>query len=135
MEPSAPTSAPTSQTNNNTKPAEYHLSYMAPLVVSSKMHCSFVLNLQGGTLVLDGPSPGSHILVGDNVHLTIRNGTVSLPGIYSFSSFIQYGSNSKVYIDRDTCSIAQRLFTPPAVTAGRKTATATAAEASVVYTR
>ena len=71
---------------------------------------TYTLDLGGHTLSLSGMEPSPQIALAEDVLLTIKNGTINIPGLYSLDSFIHFGAGSRIVIDKTSVDINQRLW-------------------------
>ncbi|KAH8609144.1 putative Vacuolar sorting associated 13 protein C terminal [Trypanosoma vivax] len=69
------------------------------LVTASKTRCCYTLDLNQYKLYLTG-YPSAQLALEDNCQLTITNGCVVVPGMYSLSSFVSFGANASLFTSR-----------------------------------
>ncbi|KAG5504216.1 hypothetical protein JIQ42_06048 [Leishmania sp. Namibia] len=66
------------------------------LLTASRTRCCYVLDLNGHTMVLTG-APSGQIVLCEGCELTITNGTVHIPGMYTIGSYVSFASSTALF--------------------------------------
>uniref|UniRef100_A0A0A9X261 Glucose transport transcription regulator RGT1 n=1 Tax=Lygus hesperus TaxID=30085 RepID=A0A0A9X261_LYGHE len=65
------------------------------MLMTNRLRCCYDLDLNYNKLILSG-DPSGQIVLNDGAELTIVNGTIVMPGMYSLNSFISFGNTSNL---------------------------------------
>ncbi|RNF13337.1 uncharacterized protein Tco025E_06213 [Trypanosoma conorhini] len=91
----------------------YHI-----LNTADKTRGSYTLDLNQHKLFLSSP-PSAQIALDDHCQLTITNGSVVVPGMYTVSSFVSFGFNASL-LTTDSCVVEKRPYCERAPAQGLK---------------
>ncbi|KAG5482531.1 hypothetical protein CUR178_05671 [Leishmania enriettii] len=66
------------------------------LLTASRTRCCYVLDLNGHTMALTG-APSGQIVLCEGCELTITNGTVHIPGMYTIGSYVSFAASTALF--------------------------------------
>lgn len=81
------------------------------LLTSNRTRCCYVLDLNGHALVLTG-SPSGQIVLSEGCELTITNGRVCIPGMYTIGSYVSFAALTALSTT-DSCIIEKEFLNIP----------------------
>ncbi|CBZ25256.1 conserved hypothetical protein [Leishmania mexicana MHOM/GT/2001/U1103] len=88
------------------------------LLTASRTRCCYVLNLNNHKLVLTG-APSGQIVLCEGCELTITNGTVHIPGMYTIGSYVSFAPSTALFttdsvtFEKEFLNLSNRSFYRP----------------------